>query len=112
VKTGKLRALGIMDSKRSPALPDVPTALESGFAELSNVVEWYGVVVPAATPREVVQKLSIDILKAMNLPEIQNRVVQIGQVPSPAGAEEFDRYIRADYERWGRVVKASGARVE
>ena len=112
VKTGKLRALGIMDSKRSPALPDVPTALESGFAELSNVVEWYGVVVPAATPREVVQKLSIDILKAMNLSEIQNRVVQIGQVPSPAGAEEFDRYIRADYERWGRVVKASGARVE
>ena len=112
VKTGKLRALGIMDSKRSPALPDVPTALESGFAELSNVVEWYGVVVPAATPREVVQKLSIDILKTINLPEIQNRVVQIGQVPSPAGAEEFDRYIRADYERWGRVVKASGARVE
>jgi tripartite-type tricarboxylate transporter receptor subunit TctC len=112
VKTGKLRALGIMDSKRSPALPDVPTALESGFAELSNVVEWYGVVVPAATPREVVQKLSIDFLKTINLPEIQNRVVQIGQVPSPAGAEEFDRYIRADYERWGRVVKASGARVE
>ena len=50
VKSGKLRALGIMDSKRSPALPEVPSALELGFTELSNVIEWYGVVVPAATP--------------------------------------------------------------
>src|SRR3954471_23419216 len=112
VKAGKLRALGIMDSKRSPALPDVPTALESGFTELSNVVEWYGVVVPAATPREVVQKLSTAILQVINLPEVKERVTQIGQVPSPAGADEFDRYIRGDYERWGKVVKASGARVE
>jgi tripartite-type tricarboxylate transporter receptor subunit TctC len=112
VKSGKLRALGIMDSKRSPALPDVPTALESGFTELSNVVEWYGIVVPAATPREVVQKLSAAVLQVMNSTDVKERVTQIGQMPSPAGAEEFDRYIRADYERWGRVVKASGARVE
>jgi len=112
VKSGKLRALGIMDSKRSPALPDVPTALESGFAELSNVVEWYGVVVPAATPREIVQKLSIDVSRTMNVPEVKDRIAQIGQVPSPAGAEEFDRYIRTDYERWGRVVKASGAKID
>jgi len=112
VKSGKLRALGIMDSKRSPALPEVPTALESGFSELSNVVEWYGVVVPAATPRDVVQKLSADVLKAMNLADTQSRIVQIGQVPSPAGVDEFDRYIRADYERWGRVVKASGAKID
>jgi tripartite-type tricarboxylate transporter receptor subunit TctC len=112
VKTGKLRALGIMDSKRSPALPDVPTALESGFTELSNVVEWYGVVVPVATPRDILRKLSASILQVINSNEVKERIVQIGQTPSPAGAEEFDRYIRADYERWGRVVKASGARVE
>jgi tripartite-type tricarboxylate transporter receptor subunit TctC len=112
VKSGKLRALGIMDSKRSPALPDVPTALESGFTELSNVVEWYGIVVPAATPRETVQKLGADVLKIMAMPEVKDRIVQIGQMPSPAGAEEFGRYIRADYERWGRVVKASGAKID
>ena len=112
VKSGRLRALGIMDSKRSPALPEVPTALESGFQELSNVIEWYGVVVPAGTPREVVQKLSNDVLRTMGLSDVKDRIVQIGQVPSPAGAEEFERYIRADYERWGRVVKASGARIE
>jgi len=112
VKSGKLRALGIMDSKRSPALPEVPTALESGFQELSNVIEWYGIVVPAGTPREVVQKLSNDVLKTMGLPDVKDRIVQIGQVPSPAGAEEFDRYIRTDYERWGRVVRASGAKID
>jgi len=112
VKSGKLRALGIMDSKRSPSLPDVPTALESGFTELSNVVEWYGVVVPVATPREVVQKLSTSVLQVINSADVKERVSQIGQSPSPAGADEFDRYIRADYERWGKVVKASGARVE
>jgi tripartite-type tricarboxylate transporter receptor subunit TctC len=112
VKSGKLRALGIMDSKRSPALPEVPTALESGFQELSNVIEWYGIVVPAGTPRGVVQKLSNDVLKTMALSDVKDRIVQIGQVPSPAGAEEFDRYIRTDYERWGRVVKASGAKID
>jgi tripartite-type tricarboxylate transporter receptor subunit TctC len=112
VKSGRLRALGIMDSKRSPALPEVPSALELGFTELSNVIEWYGIVVPAGTPRDVVQKLSNDVLRTMGLADVRDRIVQIGQVPSPAGAEEFERYIRADYDRWGRVVKASGARVE
>jgi tripartite-type tricarboxylate transporter receptor subunit TctC len=112
VKSGKLRALGVMDSKRNPALPDVPTALESGFTELSNVVEWYGIVVPVATPRDVVHKLSASVLQAINSNDVKERVINIGQVPSPAGAEEFARYMRADYERWGGVVKASGAKVD
>jgi tripartite-type tricarboxylate transporter receptor subunit TctC len=112
VKSGKLRALGVMDSKRNPALPDVPTALEAGLPDLANVIEWYGVVVPAATPVAVVQRLSGAVLRALAAPEVAERVQQLGQTPSPAGAEEFGRYIRSDYERWGRVVKASGAKAE
>jgi tripartite-type tricarboxylate transporter receptor subunit TctC len=112
VKSGKLRALGVMDSKRNPALPDVPTALEAGFPDLSSVIEWYGVVVPAATPRETVQRMSAAVLRAMAAPEVVERVQQLGQTPSPAGVEEFARYMRADYERWSRVVKASGAKAE
>jgi tripartite-type tricarboxylate transporter receptor subunit TctC len=112
VKSGKLRALGVMDSKRNPALPDVPTALEAGFPDLSSVIEWYGVVVPAATPRETVQRMSAAVLRAMAAPEVVERVQQLGQTPSPAGAEEFARYMRSDYERWSRVVKASGAKAE
>jgi len=112
VKSGKLRALGVMDSKRNPALPEVPTALEAGLPELSNVIEWYGVVVPAATPRSVVEHLSAALLRAMASTDVVERVQQLGQTPSPAGAEEFARYIRADYARWARVVKASGAKAE
>jgi tripartite-type tricarboxylate transporter receptor subunit TctC len=112
VKSGKLRALGVMDTKRNPALPDVPTALESGLPELSSVIEWYGVVAPAATPRDTVQRLSAGVLRAIGSPDVVERVQQIGQTPAPANGEEFGRYIRADYERWERVVKASGAKAE
>jgi tripartite-type tricarboxylate transporter receptor subunit TctC len=112
VKSGKLRALGVMDAKRNPSLPDVPTALEAGLPELSNVIEWYGVVVPAATPPGIVQRLSGAVLRAMAAPDVVERVTQIGQTPSPAGAEAFARLIREDHARWQRVVKTSGARAE
>jgi tripartite-type tricarboxylate transporter receptor subunit TctC len=112
VKAGKLRGLGVMDTRRNPALPDVPTAQEAGFSELSNVIEWYGVVVPAATPRERIGVLTGAILRALASPDVMERIGQLGQTLSPAGPEEFERLIRTDYERWGRVVKASGAKAE
>ena len=112
VKSGKLRALGVMDTKRNPSLPDVPTALEAGLPELSNVIEWYGVVVPAATPPGIVQRLSGAVLRAMAAPDVVERLTQIGQTPSPAGAEAFAQLIREDHARWQRVVKTSGARAE
>jgi tripartite-type tricarboxylate transporter receptor subunit TctC len=112
VKSGKLRALGVMDTKRNPALPDVPTAQEAGLPELSNVIEWYGIVVPAATPSAIVQRLSASVLGAMAAPEVVERINGIGQTPSPAGADEFARLIREDYARWQRVVKTSGAKAD
>ena len=112
VKSGKLRALGVMDTKRNAALPDVPTAQEAGLPELSNVIEWYGIVVPAATPRAVVQRLNDSVLRAMAAPEVIERINGIGQTPSPAGPEEFARLIREDYARWQRVVKTSGAKAD
>jgi tripartite-type tricarboxylate transporter receptor subunit TctC len=112
VKSGKLRALAVMDSKRNPAVPDVPSALEAGFAELSNVIEWYGVVVPAATPREIVAKLEASILAALKAPDVAARIEKLGQTPSPAGSADFAKQIRSDYERWGKVVRAAGVKVE
>ena len=112
VKSGKLRALGVMDTKRNPALPDVPTAQEAGLPELSNVIEWYGIVVPAATPAPIVKRLGDSVLRAMMAPEVLERINGIGQTPSPAGADEFSRMMREDYARWQRVVKAAGVKAE
>ena len=112
VKSGKLRALGVMDTKRNPALPDVPTAQEAGLPELSNVIEWYGIVVPAATPAPIVKRLGDSVLRAMGASEVLERINAIGQTPSPAAADEFSRMMREDYLRWQRVVKAAGVKAE
>ena len=112
VRSGKLKALGVMDARRNPALPDVPTATEAGFPEIGSVIEWYGVAVPAATPRPIIQALSAAILRVMAMPDVAERVRGTGQTPAPADAEEFSKLIRAEHARWGQVVKASGARVE
>ena len=112
IKAGKLRALGVMDRKRNPAIPDVPSALEAGYPELSNVIEWYGVVVPAATPRERVAQLSDAVLKALQAPDVAARIQALGQTLSPSGSADFGDFMRTEYQRWGEVVKASGAKAD
>jgi tripartite-type tricarboxylate transporter receptor subunit TctC len=112
VRSGKLRALAVMDGKRNPALPDVPTAQEQGIPELASVIEWYGIVVPSATPPAVVRKLSADLLQVLGMADVHERITKSGQTPSPLGAEEFGRMIRADFERWRKVVAAAGIRPE
>ncbi len=112
VKSGRLRALGVMDGKRNEALPDVPTAVEAGYPDLGNVIEWYGVVVPAATPRQTIMKLNADIVRALKAPEVADRINAIGQSPSPSTPEAFAQLIRMEFARWGKVVKASGAKVD
>lgn len=112
VQAGKLRALGVMDSSRNPALPNVPTALEQGYKDLAQVIEWYGIVVPAATPRDIVVRLNADIHKALRSPDVNKRVVSLGQTPAPSTPEAFGELIRAEHARWGKVVKASGAKAD
>src|SRR5512134_2544363 len=112
VKAGKLRALGILGAKRNDALPNVPTAVEAGYSQFSDAIEWYGVVAPAATPRETIAKLNAAVVRALKDPDVAARLTGIGQTPAPSRPEEFAAQIRADYERWGKVVKASGAKVE
>jgi tripartite-type tricarboxylate transporter receptor subunit TctC len=110
VRSGKLRALAVMDEKRNPALPEVPTAKELGIAELSSVIEWYGIVLPAATPPAIVRKVSGDLLRVLGTADARERIARTGQTPSPAGPDEFGRMIRADFERWRKVVAAAGIR--
>jgi tripartite-type tricarboxylate transporter receptor subunit TctC len=112
VKAGKLRALGVMDTKRNPAIPEVPSALESGYPELSNIIEWYGVIAPAATPRERLEFLSKSVLQALQAADVASRIQALGQTLAPQGADDFGRFIRAEHERWMKVVKDSGAKAE
>ena len=112
VKSGKLRPVTLLGAKRIEAMPAVPTAVEAGYPALGNVLEWYGVVAPAATPRETIAKLNAAVVRALNSPDVLSRIQSLGQYPAPSTPAEFAEFIRVDYERWGKVVKASGAKVE
>jgi tripartite-type tricarboxylate transporter receptor subunit TctC len=112
VKSGRLRAIAVLGHARNEALPGAQTALEAGYPELAVVLEWYGVAAPAATPRDVVMRLNGAIVKALGAPDVVERMQSLGQTISPSGPDEFQKQIREDFERWGKVVKASGAKAE
>ena len=112
VKSGKLRAVLLLARNRIEALPEVPTAIEEGFPALGNVNEWYGVAVPAGTPRPIVTRLNDAVVRALNAPDVQKRLAELGLTPTPSTPEEFARVIREDHARWGKVVKASGASLD
>jgi tripartite-type tricarboxylate transporter receptor subunit TctC len=112
VKAGKLRALAVLGTLRNEALPDVPTAVEAGYPELSDVLEWYGVIAPAATPLATIVELNAGVVRALGSRDVIARLNAIGQPPSPSTPEEFARQIRAEFERWGKIVQASGAKVD
>ncbi len=111
VKAGRLRALAVTGVRRVETLPDVPSTQEAGYPEL-NVYGWFGIVAPAATPREIIVKLNADFVRALNAPDVRDRLKVIGQTSSPSTPEEFQAQIRVDYERWGKIVKQSGAKAE
>ncbi len=112
IRSGKLRALGILGGTRIDALKDVPTAAEQGFKEFANVIEWYGMVAPAATPRAIVHQLHAGLTKVLMMPEVQERIRALGMTPSPSTPEAFDQQIRADLALWGKVVRQAGVKAE
>jgi tripartite-type tricarboxylate transporter receptor subunit TctC len=111
IKAGRLRAIAITSARRYPAFPDLPTVSESGVPGY-EASAWFGVVAPAATPRNIVARLNGEINRAVNLPDMKERFAQQGAIPAPGTPEEFAAWIRAEIAKWGKVVKASGARVE
>jgi len=110
VKAGKLRGLATTGAKRSAALPDLPTIGETvrGY----DVTNWFGIVAPAGTPRPVVTRVNQAINKALRRNDVKELLVSRGADPGGGTPEEFARIIRTDYDKWGKVVKASGARVD
>lgn len=109
-KTGRLRALAAIESRRSSAMPELPTIAESGLPGY-EVTQWYGVLAPAGTPREIVTRLHTEIAKIVKLPEVNERL--LGQVePVSSTPEEFDAFIKAEIVKWTKVVKDAGIRID
>jgi tripartite-type tricarboxylate transporter receptor subunit TctC len=110
VKSGRLRPLGSTGTRRSELMPDVPTMQEAGLGVEATV--WYGVLAPAATPREIVDALSNAITKATRSPDIKQRLLDQGAEPVGNAPAEFDRILRKEVAKWGEVIRTSGIQVE
>ena len=110
-KQGKVRALAVTSRERNPALPDIPTAIESGIKGF-DVVGFYGFLAPAATPKDVVAKLSDAFKQVLNNPEIKSRMVSQGADPAFMGSEEFTQFLAQQTPIWAKAVAASGAKVD
>jgi tripartite-type tricarboxylate transporter receptor subunit TctC len=111
VKDGKVRALAVTDSKRSPIFPDLPTVAESGLPGYDAVLH-YGVVAPAGTPRPIIEKLSAALRTAVASPELKAKLAVDGAEPLPSTPEEYAADIDHEETKWSAVVKKSGAKAE
>ena len=109
IKSGKLRPLAVGTAKRLAVLPDVPTINEAGVPGY-EATQWYGILAPAATPRDIVLKLNAETVKALRQPDVRERLAADGTVPVGNTPEEFGAHIKTEIARWAPVVKASGAR--
>jgi len=110
VKAGRLRALGVTTQKRSLDLPDVPTIAEAGVPGYEATL-WLGLLAPAGTPPEIVQRVYAETVKILQDPELQPSFRAAGVEASVLGPQDFGTFMRAEYEKWGKVVRDTGATV-
>ena len=111
VRAGKLRALAVGGSSRSPILPDVPTVAESGIPDYYSAT-WYGILVPKGTPNAIVAKLHEATVRAIGTAELSGALLAQGAEPKTGSSEDFARFIREDYESAGKLVKLAGVTAE
>ena len=110
-KQGKVRALAVTSRERNPALPDVPTVIESGVKNF-EVVGFYGFLAPAATPKEVVAKLSDAFKQVLAMPDVRNRMITQGADPAYLGSDDFAKFLAGEMPRWADAVAKSGAKLD
>ncbi len=111
VKSGKLRALGVTGTQRSPSVPDVPTIAESGVPGY-EAVGWFGLMAPAGTPREVVLTLNREIIRILQLPDVKARLLELGAAPANTTPEQFLEFIRGDNAKWAKLIRERGIVVD
>jgi tripartite-type tricarboxylate transporter receptor subunit TctC len=111
VKSGRLRGLAITSAKRSPLVPDLPTVGEAGVKGY-EAGPWYCLLVPTGTPRDAISRLHAEMLKVLQQPDVRERMDAQGLTPASSTPDELGAYVRSEVEKWGKVVKAVGMRVE
>ena len=111
LKQGRMRALAVTTPERDAQLPDVPTVRESGFKDFA-VTNWYGIMAPSATPREIVTKLNAEINRILQTPEVKSRLEELGTRMKPMSPAEFGDFVRAEIAKYSKVAKDAGVRME
>ena len=112
IDSGKLRALGVASPRRSPALPSVPTIDEAAGLTGFQAVSWYAIVGPAGMPPAVVAKIQTDAAKVIQLPEVRERLQGLGAEPVGSTPAQLSAAIKADYDRYGAVIKRLGIKAD
>jgi len=111
IKSGRLRALGVTGSKRAPGAEDIPTIAEAGVPGY-EAVQWYGLLAPTGTSRDIITKLHAGVVRALQNPDIRQRLLNDGAEPVGSSPEEFSAYLRAETTKWAKVVQAAGIKPE
>jgi tripartite-type tricarboxylate transporter receptor subunit TctC len=111
IKAGRLRALAVTSPTRSPVAPDVPTMVESGF-DTFKVTTWYGVWAIKGTPKEVIDRMHAELVKAMALPDIKGIWDMQGATAGGQSPADFAKFIRGEIETWGKVVKQANLKID
>jgi tripartite-type tricarboxylate transporter receptor subunit TctC len=111
IRAGKLRALGVTTAQRSAALPDVPTVAEAGLRDF-EVTTWYGVLAPAGTSKNIVNRLNAELVKIMHSPELKEKLAATGTDPHTSTPEEFGAYIKSEIAKWGDVIRKAGVKAD
>jgi tripartite-type tricarboxylate transporter receptor subunit TctC len=111
IKAGRIKGIAVTTAKRSALMPELPTISEAGLTGF-DANNWYGLVVPARTPRAIIDRLNADVTKILNMPEVKTTLFNQGLDPAPGTPEQFGAYIKSERIKWAQVIKQSGAKAE
>ena len=111
MRSGKLRALGVTETKRSPELPDVPTISEAGVPGY-EAAGWNALLAPRATPREIVMKVNAAVIESLNAPKVKDILTSSGAQAAGGSPEDLTRFLQSEIAKWGKVVRAAGIKAE